>query len=146
MNPLALLKLVPAKFWLVLGIIAVTVATLGYTYRLGGEAPRAKLALIAEAQAKQALHELRNKERSDAEYDRRSAALQRAIAELQQRPLDPVGERPANSKCPAEQVCYDRPEFERAYRELAREVREVAAEGSALALELELAEEWADGN
>lgn len=131
------------------GGLALVIAFAGWTggvYWKGGEAPRAQLAAVAEAQAKQRMHELRNKERTDAEYTRRDADLRRTIARLRERPVDVAGERPASSRCPDGQLCYDRAEFERAYGELVREIRELAAEGSALALELEVAEEWAHGD
>lgn len=145
MNPLALLKLVPAKFWLVLGIIAVTVATLGYTYRLGGEAPRAALQARVDAEAKQRVHEIKNKERTDEEAKRRKSANDRLIAGLRERALD-LGQRPADSKCPVDQLCLVRADFERAYRELAGELRDEGARCTAIETDLDLAKEWARGN
>lgn len=145
MNPLALLKLVPAKAWVALALVIATVAALGYTYHLGGEAPRAALQARVDAEAKQRMHEVQNKERTDDEAKRRKSANDRLIAGLRERALD-LGQRPADSKCPLDQLCLVRADFERAYRELAGELRDEGARCTAIETDLDLAKEWARGD
>jgi hypothetical protein len=142
---LAWTKLLNPKLWLVLAIVAATAGGLWYTYRLGGDAPRAVIAARAAADAKQALHQLKNKERTDAENTRRTAALNRELARLRDQPPRPL-DTPPDSKCPAAQICFDGAEFDRARGELYREVRQIAGEGAKVELDLDSARDWANGD
>ncbi len=98
--------------------------------------------------AKRALEDLKFKERTDAEQERRDARQRARIDELRNRPDAPGGSlppAPAGSSCPEGQACFDRDAFERAYRGLVTEIRGLADEGAAVEGALRVAREWARG-
>lgn len=144
MNPLLLLKLVNPKVWIVLAIVAATALGLGYTYRRGGDAPRAEIAARVKADQVAALQRLKNVERTNDENTRRTAALNRELARL--RGLAEFQPGASGAGCPQDWVCYDRAEFTGAYRDLVREVREVAGEGTKIGIDLDSGKEFERGN
>ena len=101
----------------------------------------------AAANARQALADLKAKERADEEHDRRLAAVRARIDELR---LANDSARsggwaaaPADTRCPEGQTCFESDAFERAHRELVEEIRRLADEGTAVSEALGVAREWA---
>lgn len=132
-------------------LIALALALSVQTHRL--ESAQASVATMeqadqdrATAAAVQALHDAKNKERTDNENATRTAALNRELARLRARPEFVAPEAPPASGCPATQVCFDGAEFQRAYRDLAREVREVAGQCTKVGIDLDSAKDWANGD
>ena len=115
---------------------------------------KGRVAGVGEAQnarsARQALADLKAKERADEEHDRRTADAGRIIAGLR-RTLDAeraarggdVPPAPAGSSCPDGLVCFDAAEFGAARREHRDAIRRAADEGAALERALKTAREWA---
>lgn len=101
------------------------------------------------ANARQALADLKAKERADEEHDRRLAANRTRIDELRRANDSARGggwaAAPAGSGCPEGQTCFESDAFERAYRELVEEIRRLADEGTAVSEALGVAREWARG-
>jgi hypothetical protein len=101
------------------------------------------------AAAKQALHELKNKERTDEENLRTHAATQRLIAGLRRAAAardsrgGSVPAAPAGSVCPPGQTCFDTAEYQRALGDFDRETRQLADEGTAVTTDLDSAKRWA---
>jgi hypothetical protein len=137
------LKLVNPKVWIVLAIVAATALGLGYTYRKGGDAPRAEIAAMKQAQAVEAARQLKNKERADEEAKSRSAAVGRELDRLRGlaglTPGVPVG-----TKRP-DLIAFDRAEFDRALRDYEGEVQEVLGVCAAAVVDLDVARDWAKG-
>lgn len=130
-----------------LGALGLAIALALWTagvYRAGGAGPRAELEALTIAAEAEAADDLENKERTDAENARRIADLNRELARLRKQPAYVAPAAPAGSGCPPAQVCFDRAEFERAYRKLVEGVRGVAAEGSQIAIDLDSARDWAN--
>lgn len=144
MNPLALLKLVNPKVWLAVALLAVFATFTGYVYRKGGDAPRAELAAIRQASAVEAAHQLKNKERSDEEYSRKRAALERDLDRLRRR-ADLVPGTPASTSRP-DLVAFDRAEFNRALREYRSGMDQIVGEGAKAVVDLDVSKDWARGN
>ena len=102
------------------------------------------------ASAKQALADLKTKERADEEDRKRTAARNTLIAGVR-RDVDAalgassgyVPPAPAASKCPDGQVCYDRAGLIAALRAFVVDVRSIVDEGAALGDALETARGWA---
>jgi len=116
------------KYWKYIAVAVIAAIVLRGVYVAGGEAPRAELRRVQEMQALQAAHDLKNKERTDEEIRRRSAAVGRELAGLrersQERPL--VGPpRPGDSGT----ASYDRAELDRALQVFEREVEGIVGEG-----------------
>lgn len=101
------------------------------------------------AAAKQALHDLKNRERTDDENARRIAAFRTAIAQLRDERdrarSSIVPPNPAGSKCPDGQACFDRAELERALRAFRAGSRGLTDEGSEVTIDLDSAKAWAKG-
>lgn len=158
MNPLALLKLVNPKVWAALAIAAATALVLGYTYKLGGDAPRAALAAhvaadraladryAAEKRAAEERDRL-EKEKADAKRTADRAAAQRAIDELRHQRDSAraafLSKAPAGSSCSDGQVCFDGAQFRAAYGELVGRLRGAADECTAVEIDLDSAAAWA---
>lgn len=99
-----------------------------------------------KAAAAQALHELKNKERTDDENANRTADLNRELARLRGLALNPIGPAPAASKCPEGQICFDAAEFDGARRNFYTELRSVAGDCKKVAIDLDSAKAWANGD
>ena len=98
--------------------------------------------------AKQALHDLKNKERADNENKRTTTANAVAIARLR-RELDAargsyVPPAPAGTEHP-ELACFDRDALGSAIRGLVAEVRRLVDEGTAAVTDLNTAKIWNQG-
>lgn len=99
-----------------------------------------------EAAAKQKLHDMKNKERTDEEYNRRVAEFTRTIAGLRQRaPGSFVPAAPAGASRP-ELACYDRAELVGAVGKFVAGARAIADEGTKESLMMDAARAWARGN
>ena len=100
-----------------------------------------------ERNAKQALADLKSKERADEENVRTSTRLRADIKRLRDDNDRARGDRlpdsPAGSKCPEGQVCYDREELQRADRERRAAIRKLADEGTEIETDLNTARQWA---
>lgn len=147
------LKLLSPKFWIVLALVASTAGALGYTFYLGGEAPRTEVKRLKDlddarlaAEGREAARLARNKERIDEENARRTAALDAELARLRSLAVLPLPPAPAGSSCPGGQVCFDRPQFDRARGEFYSEVRSIAGEGTKMSIDRDSAIESANGN
>jgi hypothetical protein len=147
-----LLTLLRSK-WFWGAVLAATVIAVAVHLRGKYDDALASVARMEQAEATRVENEretyrlqAKNKERTDAENRRNHDALQRELARLRSRPEFVPTDAPPASGCPADQVCYDRAEFQRAYREFAGEVREGAGQCSALAVDLQSARDWANGN
>lgn len=95
------------------------------------------------AQEKEARDERTRKiinEEHQATVDRLNAA----VSKLRQRGSSGGASAPApqGSRCPTEQVCFDRAEYQRAIGEFDSEARRLVDEGSAVAIELETVRKW----
>lgn len=99
------------------------------------------------AAAEMARRDFRLKEIADAEAARRATVARADIARLRQQrdAATPVFTAPPASKCPDEQVCFDRAEFVAARRNLVEGVRRGADEGTAVENDMAVVQEWAAG-
>ena len=99
------------------------------------------------ANAKQALNDLKAKERADDENKRVTTALRVGIERMRHdrdsARSSIVPPAPAGSKCPDGQACFDRAELERTLRDYRSEVRGLVDEGSAVTVDLDTAKKWA---
>lgn len=141
--------LLSPKLW---GAIALC-AVVGLVYYAGGIGPRGEVSVLEEkesarvrAVAVQAGHDLKNKERTNEENRRSHAALQRELDRLRAIPVGAIAPAPASSKCPEGQICFDSAEFDAARGRFYTRVREVAGQCTALAIDLDSARDWANGN
>lgn len=102
----------------------------------------------AERNAKQALHDLKNKERTDEEVDRLRAAHRAALAGLRAAAAarnsggGSVPAAPAGSRCPDGQTCFDTAEYQRAVGDFDRAARQLADEGTEVVQDLDAAKRW----
>lgn len=100
--------------------------------------------------AKIALQDLKKKERADEENERRTAALAgvvrglRADAASRDSRGGSAAPAPAASRCSEEQVCFDRPEYQRAIGAFDSGARRLADEGTKVNTDLDTAIRWAD--
>jgi hypothetical protein len=147
--------------WRTLAVLALvaSIGAYGLTMRLQRDAARTELATfkeqVAEAAQRQTEQALKRtiadeqrKEKADAEnadtVTRLRADVERLRRERDSRSSS-IGTAPAASKCPDGQVCFDRAEFERAYRALVADLRAIADEGAAVTVDLDTAKKWAQG-
>lgn len=135
------MKLVDPKVWIALAIVAATAAALGYTYKLGGDAPRAEITAMKQAAAVEAARQLKNKERTDAENDRRTAALNRELARLRKLASLTPGILPETKR--PDLIAFDRALFDRALREYEAEVQGLLGEGAKAVVDVDSTREWA---
>lgn len=135
--------------WRLILIGLAATAVLGYVWT----AERAKTQLakskaIAEQQnvqnAKQALADLKKKERSDETYDRSMARLRADLKRLRNaRPsLLPASTAAAPS---VDRACFSRPELDAALRRYRDGVLDLLGEGAAAVEGLDTAKDWARG-
>lgn len=134
------------KLLAALAVAALTAAALWYTYRLGGDAPREQIKARERADAVEYSRQLRNKERTDEESERRAVATAAELDRLRKLPKWEPGPAPAQTRCPDDQVCYDRAEFTAATRSQREEVRSIVGEGAKVADLLQDAQEWSRGD
>ncbi len=103
----------------------------------------------AARNAKIALNDIKRKERADEEHARRTAADRRTIgrlradAALRDSRGGSAAPAPAGSGCPAEQVCFDRAEYQRALGAFDSGARRLADEGTQVTTDLNTARDWA---
>lgn len=149
----AWLKLLDPKIWIALALAAVVAGTLGYTYKLGGDAPRTEVKRLKDldsarlqAEAREHARLQRNVERQNEENTRRSTALERELARLRGGPVFTLPGAPAGSKCPEGAVCFDRAQFFGEYGKFRTEIREIAGQCSKVAIDLDTAIESENGN
>lgn len=142
----AWLKVLDPRVWIAIALVVATAAALGYTYHLGGEAPRAVIAERLKSDQLARLHRMKNVERTNDENTRRTNALNAELARLRGLPEFTPGPGPAGSKCPEGQLCYDEAEYVGAYRDLVREIREIAGEGTKVEIDLDSAKDFERGN
>lgn len=108
-------------------------------------AGRAALAANAEREAK----EKQDKEKADAKARKRIADLDATVRQLRDDAAKrdsrggSASEAPAGSRCPEEQVCFERAEYQRALGEFDTEARRLVDEGSKVTADLDSAAEWA---
>lgn len=101
------------------------------------------------AAARQALHDLKNKERTDDENARRIADFRAAIAQLRdERDRARGGFVSAATSCPAspDAAAEFRAEYQRAYGALVAGLRGLGDEGSKAVIDLDSAKAWARGH
>lgn len=101
----------------------------------------------SDKNAKEAADQLK-KEKADAENSAALAVLAGDIKRLRDERdsrASTIPERPAGSKCPDGQACFDRAELERALRDYRSEVRRLVDEGAAVTIDLNTAKRWAQG-
>ena len=111
----------------------------------GGVAALGKAAEVAAA--KQRLHDAKNKERTDEEYNRRDLSNKRVVTGL----LDVI--RTGGSFVPAAgpdagdpgRACFDRAKLDGALREFAGDAAKLAGEGEAAVIGLDAAKQWRRG-
>lgn len=117
------------KYWKYIAVAIIMAILVRGIYHAGGEAPRAELQHIRQMQALQAGHDLKNKERTDAEVTRRTAAVDRQLTGLRQRAV----ERPLVPDAPAgdpDLATFSRSELDRALRDFEGEVEAIVGEGA----------------
>lgn len=138
-----LLSLIP-KEWIVYGLIALAVG--GYV--LHCEHVKRELAsakAVAEQQvrenAKQALHDLKSKERSDENYKRNIARLSADLKRLRSDRASLVPAAPASTARP-DLACFDRAELDAALRSYREGVIGLVGEGAAAIDGLDEAKAW----
>jgi len=99
-----------------------------------------------DAAAKQALHDMKNKERTDAEVKRAGAAYKLDVARV----LDGIARgnylppAPAGSGDPR-RACFDRAELDAAVRDFVRGTAGLAGEGGEAVIKLDALKEWRSG-
>lgn len=101
------------------------------------------------ADARQALADLKAKERADENQNRRAARQRDRIVELRvdtDHRYEPAPAAAPSAVCPEGLACFDRDAFERARRDLVEGLRRLADEGTAVENALRTAREWADGD
>lgn len=113
---------------------------------------RTKVAQAAAAAAQAALQRTiadeKRKEAADAENAHALATLAGTIKRLRDDARTSGGSvsaSPAGSRCPPEQVCFDRAEYQRADGKFVAGARGLADEGSKVTVDLDTAAEWAQG-
>ena len=99
-----------------------------------------------EAAAKQALHDRKNKERTDAEVKRAGAAHKLDVARV----LDGIARGsyvPPAASAPGDtgRACFDRAELDAAVRDFARGTAGLVGEGSEAVIKLDALKEWRSG-
>lgn len=143
---MALIPLLLANWRLVaLGLILAAVG--GYVWSC--ERAKDKLAAsvaIAEQQArenaKQALRDLKAKERADENYERRISRLNADIGRLRNASADLLP--PTSASSPSdERACFDRADLNRALSDFARGAADLVGEGQKAVEGLDTAKEWA---
>lgn len=146
------------EYWYVVALAALIagLAAYGQTMRSERDSARVELAdyraevadertKAAKAALAKAIEDERKKEQADAENERERNRLAGELEQLrQQQPLhvDLPASRPG-SLCPDGQVCFERAEYGRAYREFVAEIRQVANECTALEADLNTSKRWA---
>lgn len=112
---------------------------------------RAQVKVIGDAAQKKAdaTKAADEKRRKDAD-DENSAAVARLNADLAKLRANPNRSRggsvpaaPSGSKCPPEQTCFDRAEYQRAVGDFDSGARRLADEGSAVVVDMNTSLKWA---
>lgn len=102
-----------------------------------------------EAKTREMQDKLR-KDTADAENAHTIASLNATIGELRHQRDSArrsfLSSTPAGSKCPPEQTCFDRAEFQRTYGGLVKDLRGFADESTAVNTDLDTAKKWAQKN
>lgn len=107
-----------------------------------------KLEAQAEAQRKEVQRitkeNVSRKEKADADHKRTTDSLRADLKRLRERPgAGTVPAAPSGSGRP-DLACFDRAEYQRAYRDLVAEVRGLSDEGSTCTVDLNTGKGWAN--